>query len=104
MKLENFRRYLLRSKNEAAFLIPVKVAPHVKSAYADVDFLAPVATESGGQGGRCRPRLELTRTTAKLCPKKLEQDIPVIQFACEKTLDKTLSLNMNFIGQLPQCS
>jgi hypothetical protein len=30
MKLENFRRYLLRSKNEAALLIPVKVAPHVK--------------------------------------------------------------------------
>jgi hypothetical protein len=30
MKLENFRRYLLRSKNEASLLIPVKVAPHVK--------------------------------------------------------------------------
>jgi hypothetical protein len=47
-------------------------------AYAVVDFLAPVATESGGQGGCCRPRLELTRLRQNYVPKKLEQDIPVI--------------------------
>ena len=95
MKLENFERYLLRSKNEASLVsFWSSRTPRKKkwdAAYDAVDFSRQWREESGwGQGWLCRPRLELTRLDGQNHdPKKTQtrRTFQVIQFAWEKALN-----------------